>query len=144
MSNINTGADITGNNNSFVTNEKHVIPVIQEQLHITKQVTESGTISISKKIIEENYDAELSVYHEDLIVERIAKNEYIEGDLPKIHTDGDTTIIPVIKEIIIKRIMLIEELHITKRKTDALVPVHEVLRKEEITISRSDSPSAAE
>jgi uncharacterized protein (TIGR02271 family) len=144
MSNINTGADITGDNNSFVTNEKHVIPVIQEQLHITKQVIESGTISISKKIIEENYDAELSVYHEDLVVERIAKNEYIEGDLPKIRTDGDTTIIPVIKEIIIKRIMLIEELHITKRKTDALVPVHEVLRKEEITISRSDRPSAAE
>jgi uncharacterized protein (TIGR02271 family) len=144
MSNINTGADITGDNNSFVTNEKHVIPVIQEQLHITKQVIESGTISISKKIIEENYDAELSVYHEDLVVERIAKNEYIEGDLPKIRTDGDTTIIPVIKEIIIKRTMLIEELHITKRKTDALVPVHEVLRKEEITISRSDRPSAAE
>ena len=51
-----------------------------------------------------------------------------EGTAPGIRLDGDTTIIPVVKEVIIKRLLLVEELHlpITKRtktgySTDASV-----------------------
>lgn len=143
MNHINTSAD-TGKNNPFGSNEKYVIPVIQEQLHISKQVVETGTVSLSKKIVEEAYETELSVYQEDLIVERKPINEYIEGDLPQIRMEGETTIMPIIKEVIIKRLLLVEEVHITMRKTDTIVPVHEVLRKEEITITRNNSPLGTE
>jgi uncharacterized protein (TIGR02271 family) len=143
MNHINTSADTTGNDN-FDRNEKHVIPIIQEQLHISKQVVETGTVSLSKKIVEEAYETELSVYKEDLIVERKPINEYIKGDLPKTRTEGETTIVPIIKEVIIKRLLLVEEVHITMRKTETVVPVNEVLRKEEITITRNNSQSPAE
>jgi uncharacterized protein (TIGR02271 family) len=144
INSFDASADTTGENNPIHTDEKFVIPIIQEQLQVSKEILETGKISISKKVIEENYDTEVSVYHEDVIVERKPIDKYIEGDLPQIRIEGDTTIMPIIKEVIIKRLLLVEEVHITMRKTETVVPVHEVLRKEEITIIRNDSPLGAD
>lgn len=118
--------------------EQRVIPVIEEHLHVGTKTVETGRVHISKKVLTENYDAELLVLKEEVIVEKKPINQYIDGDAPGIRLDGDTTIIPVIKEVIVKRLLLVEELHITKRRTESIVPVHEQLRKEEVTVTRTD------
>jgi uncharacterized protein (TIGR02271 family) len=114
-----------------------VIPIVEEHLHIGTEIIETGKVHVSKKVIEEPYDVELPVFKEEVLVEKKTINEYVEGDVPGIRLDGDTTIIPVLKEVIIKKILLVEEIHITKRKIENTVPVHEVLRKEEVTVERS-------
>lgn len=114
-----------------------VIPIVEEHLHIGTEIVETGKVHISKKVTAEPYDAEVAVFKEDVVVEKKSINQFVEGDLPGIRLDGDTTIIPVLKEVIIKKILLVEEIHITKRKTEHTVSVHEVLRKEEVTVERS-------
>jgi uncharacterized protein (TIGR02271 family) len=116
-----------------------VIPVMEEHLHVGTKIVETGRVHVSKKVRTENYDADLAILKEEVIVEKRPVNQYIDGDAPGIRLDGDTTIIPVIKEVIVKRLLLVEELHITKHRTETIVPVHEELRREEVTVTRSDS-----
>jgi uncharacterized protein (TIGR02271 family) len=139
MNIVNDNSDQQGvlpNSNQSMNSSK-VIPVVEEHLHIGTEIIETGKVHISKKVIEEPYDAELPVFKEEVIVEKKTINEYIDGEVPGIRLDGETTIIPVVKEVIIKRLLLVEEIHITKRKTENTVSVHETLRKEEVTIERT-------
>jgi len=142
------------NQNSEPDNDKQNYPgekplvntkqVIEEHLHIDKEVVETGKIHISKKVLEEDYSADIPVFKEEVMVERKPVNKYVDGELPGIRLDGDTTIIPVIKEVVIKRILLVEELHITKRISESTVPVREKLRREEVTVERNDNQNSKE
>jgi uncharacterized protein (TIGR02271 family) len=118
-------------------NSSRVIPIVEEHLRVGTEVIETGKVHISKKVIEEPYDVELPVFKEEVIVEKKSINEYIDGEAPGIRLDGETTIIPVVKEVIIKRLLLVEEIHITKRRTEDTVAIHETLRKEEVTVERT-------
>jgi uncharacterized protein (TIGR02271 family) len=122
--------------------ENKIIPIVEEHLHIRTEIVETGKVHISKKVIEEPYHAEVPVFKEEVIVEKKTINQFIDGDVPGIRLDGETTIIPVVKEIMVKRLFLVEEIHITKRRTEDTVSVHEVLRKEEVSVERSGKENA--
>jgi uncharacterized protein (TIGR02271 family) len=121
---------------------KEVIPVVEEHIRVSTKIVETGKVNISKKVLTETYAADIPVLREEVIVEKKAINQYIDGEAPGMRLDGDTTIIPVIREVVVKRLLLVEEIHITKRRTEQTVPVSEVLRKEEITITRQDNTAA--
>ncbi|RYE18527.1 MAG: DUF2382 domain-containing protein [Sphingobacteriaceae bacterium] len=60
--------------------------------------------------------------------------------VPPVRVEGDTTIISVVKEVLVveKRLMLVEEIHLSKNRTETLTTVNETLRKEEVEINRID------
>jgi uncharacterized protein (TIGR02271 family) len=118
-----------------------VIPVIEEQLQVSKVWQETGRVQISKTVTEEAVDFNLPVSQEEVIMERIPINEYVDIAPPASRYEGDTLIIPVIKEVLVveKKLMLVEELHIIKRKTEQMVSGTEILRKESVTLERSHS-----
>jgi uncharacterized protein (TIGR02271 family) len=118
--------------------DKIVIPVIEEQIQIGTRVMETGKVNISKKVLTETYVADIPVSKEEVIVEKKTINQFIDGDAPGMRLDGDTTVISIVKEVIVKRLLLVEEIHITKRRTEQTVPISEVLRKEEVIITRQD------
>lgn len=115
-----------------------VIPVVEEHLRISTSLVETGRVHISKKVVEEPYDAHVSVLHEEVSIEKKPINQFIEGEVPATRQEGTTTIIPVLKEVIVKRLFLVEEIHITMLRTEQTIPVHEQLRKEEVSIERVD------
>lgn len=122
-------------------NEKSkVIPVIEERLHVSKEWRETGRVRISKTVAEEEVDYQVSVQQEELIVERKQINQYVEVAPPATRYEGDTTIISVLKEVIVveRKLMLVEELHITKRKKEHTVTGTETLRKEQVSIDKID------
>jgi uncharacterized protein (TIGR02271 family) len=123
--------------------EKIVIPVIEEHIQIGTKIMETGKVNISKKVLTETYTADIPVSKEEVMVEKKTINKYIDGEAPGMRLDGDTTIIPIVKEVIVKRLLLVEEIHITKRRTEQTVPVNEELRKEEVTVTRQDSTITA-
>ena len=117
-----------------------VIPVIEEQIRIDKQVVETGSVHIAKKVHEENVTIDTPTAHEEVNVERIAINKEVEA-APEVRYEGDTTIIPVMREeaVVVKRLVLVEELHITKRTVRTHEQQQVTLRREEININREDN-----
>lgn len=120
--------------------KEEIIPVIEEQASIDVQTVEKGKVRVSKQVLEEDVTVDVPFAYEDIDVHRVAKNLSIDSP-PEVRYEGDTMIIPVIKEemVIQKRLVLVEELHITKRRVEEHHPQQVTLRKEEIKVDRSEN-----
>jgi uncharacterized protein (TIGR02271 family) len=89
--------------------------VLHEQVNIDKETVVSGKVVIRKNVYEENEMITVSVSHEEVKIKKVAINKYVDA-APEIRYEGETTIIPVIKEVLIveKKLLLVEEVHVTK------------------------------
>lgn len=116
-----------------------VIPVIEEQLHVEKKVEEAGTVRISKQVTEHEQTVTIPLLDEEIQVERVAINQLLESSPPALRYEGETMIIPVIKEVAVveKRLMLVEELHIVKRRNQKQETQQVKLKTEEVTVERT-------
>lgn len=114
------------------------LPVIEEQLKVDKEIVETGKVHISKKVHEEEEMIDLPGSREELDIERVAINQYVEEAPPAIRHEGDKMIIPVLREVAVveKRLVLVEELHVTKRQVKTEDRQSVSLRKEEINVDR--------
>ena len=121
--------------------ETMTFPVIEERLVLGSELVESGKVIISKKVLEEEAVVNGVVTTEEVSVERKQINRYVDTAPESVRQEGDVTIISVVKEVLVveKRQLLVEELHVTKLKKQSAVTQTEILRKEQITVSRSGS-----
>ena len=119
--------------------ESFTLPVVEETVHVDKKTIETGKVKISKTVKVDTETVNLLQVQDDVEIERIAINEFVQTPPPPLRYEGDTIIIPVMQEVTIteKRLLLIEEVRITKRKVESKESQEVVLRKEEIKVQRS-------
>jgi uncharacterized protein (TIGR02271 family) len=114
-----------------------VIPVIQEQATVKKRVVETGKVHIKKRLREYEELVDIPHIHEEVRVEHVPVNQFVD-EPPKIRTEGETTIIPVLEEraVIEKRLYLVEELHVRKERKESHHPQTVKVLKEEVEVKR--------
>lgn len=114
-----------------------VVPVIHEQLKVEKETVETGKVRVSKKIGEYETLIDEPFLREKVAVERIPKNEYVET-APQSRQEDGVLVIPVVREEIVvqKRLVLVEELHISKQVFKQRDPQKVTLLKEEVEVER--------
>lgn len=125
--------------------ESITVPRIEEEMHVGKKIIESGKVHIHKLVKEHQELVDIPLLKEEVKIERLQKNEFVSTAPPPVRQEGDTTIISVLEEVTIieKRILLVEEVHITKNQVHEKLSHEVTLLKEEINIERSnesDSP----
>ncbi len=118
------------------------VPVIEEVLEIDKRLVDHGGYRISKSVEtrEQLVDEVLNTEHVE--IERHRINTVIaDGAIPQMRQEGDTLIVPVIEEMLItvKRLVLVEEVRITRTQGTQRKPQTYTLRKEHIDIERLDA-----
>lgn len=123
-----------------MANEVEYIPVVEEQVRINKKTVETGSVHVYKDVHEENVTVDVPTIHEEVNVERVEINEYVDSAPPSVRYEGDVMIIPVLHEelVLVKRLKLVEELRVTKRKIETHEAQHVTLRKEEVNVNRVD------
>lgn len=77
-----------------------VIPVTQKEVIVDKQVIETGKVRISKRISEHEELVDVHLFREEVVVERVPVSLFFEAP-PPLRQQGDTMIIPVVREEII-------------------------------------------
>ncbi|GGK85293.1 YsnF/AvaK domain-containing protein [Rufibacter glacialis] len=114
------------------------IPVIEERVHLEKKVVEKGSVRLTKVISEQEVPVNIPLIQEEHDIQRVPVNQYVDSPPPPIRYEGDTMIIPIVQEVMVveKRLMVVEELHITKNKVQTQNVQQVNLRKEEIRIER--------
>lgn len=115
--------------------EPLVVPVIAEAVEVEKRQVETGRVRVEKRVdVTEQAVAE-SLAHEDVEVERVPINRVVEAPVAS-RQEGDTTVIPVLKEVLVveKRLMLVEEVRITRRRTTEAFSQVVPLRTETVTV----------
>ena len=118
--------------------EKVVIPVFEEHLHIDTQLIETGVVRITKRVTEFIETVDLPTTREEVTVDRVAVYQYVETP-PAVRYEGNTTIFPVLREVLVteKKLLLVEEVYVTKRQTTDQDTQKFTLRKEDVTVERS-------
>lgn len=117
------------------------VPVIEEQLEVGKRVVDAGGARIVKTVQERVEVVDELLVSETIQIERIAVNAVVEAaSVPVTRHEGDTLIVPVLEEVLVveKRLMLKEELRLTRRRSETRTPDSVVLRTEHVTVERSE------
>lgn len=123
--------------------ELSTIPIIEEDARVEKRSVERDRVRVTTRtdIVEENLHAALRTDAVD--VRRVPVNRTLEpGEAaPMVRTEGRTTILPVLEEIVVveKRLVLKEELHITRDSTVEDVKVPITLKKQRAVVERTGS-----
>lgn len=122
-----------------------VIPVIAEQLLVDKQTIDTGEVRISKTVREDEQVIDLPLTHETVDVQRVEIGEPVSA-VPAVRQEGNTTIYPVLKEVIVveKRLILVEEIRVTTQQTVIHEPQTVTVRREEVNVERTTPANIAE
>jgi uncharacterized protein (TIGR02271 family) len=115
--------------------ETVTIPVVEEFLQVDRQTVVTGGVRIVKTVQERPEVVDEPVTTEEVTVERVPINRQIDRPVAVRH-EGDTTIVPIFEEITVveKRLMLKEELHITRRQVVTSHPRVISLQSETATV----------
>lgn len=121
-----------------------VIPVLQETATITREVVETGRVRLTKTVETHEEVLPLDLRHEEVTVERVALNQLLTRDapVPVARQQGDTLIVPVLREVTVTRLLLVEEVHVTTRHVVTSQPQTVSLRQEQLHVERIPAPDA--
>ena len=125
-------------NSQTIADQPLVIPVIEEQLIVDKRVIEKGSVRVSKRVREVDETVNIPLVEENVSVERIPINQYVAEPPPPVRYEGNVMIIPVLREVLVveKRLVLVEELRVTKQQIQTQETQKMRLRKEEVEVKR--------
>jgi len=116
-----------------------VIPIVEEILDVRQRRVETGKVRITKVVHEREEEVNTPCVREEVTIERITLNRMVDAPV-SMRQEGDTFIIPLLEEVLVteKRLMVKEELRITKRRIEEPASQQVMLRREEVVVERLD------
>ena len=139
--------DTSSNTRSTSTDRDTVVlPIIGELAKVGKVEVETGRIEVNKSVEQHVETIETPTTRERYVVERCWINQVVEsGVQTAVRQEGDTTIFPILEEIVVveKRLVLKEELRVTKVLTQSHSTQTVTLRTERADVTRHDAGTQA-
>jgi uncharacterized protein (TIGR02271 family) len=117
--------------------EPLVIPVIEERLEVEKNRRETARVRVRKTVESEDKVVEDMLVEQAYDVQHVPVNRVIEGPVEPRY-EGDTLVLPVVEEVLVveKRLMLREEVRITRKRQEHRSPQTHTLRREKVQVDR--------
>jgi uncharacterized protein (TIGR02271 family) len=125
--------------------DEKVVPVVEETAVVYKERVVTDRVRLRKHVHEDQEVLDIPVQTESLEVERVPVDRWIDTPAA-IRQEGDTTIYPVMEEVVVveKRLRLVEEVRVTQRRATRHVREQVALRREEIVVEREAAPRDAD
>jgi uncharacterized protein (TIGR02271 family) len=121
------------------------IPLVEERLSVGKRQVEGGRLRVRVSVDEREERVPVTLAHDEIEVERVPKNLPL-AELPSVRLEGNTTIIPVVEEVVVveKRLLLVEEIHVRRKTGTSTEEIAVALRSEQASIERAGGSSDAD
>lgn len=115
------------------------IQLLEEHLSVTKRPVVAGGLKVSTRTLTHDEVAEVTLERDVLDVSRVPVGRFVDV-APKVRTEGDTTIVPIVEErlVMVKQLYLIEELHIRHSVERETVQETVPLRSQHAVVERVD------
>jgi uncharacterized protein (TIGR02271 family) len=119
---------------------QQTIPLAAETITVDKRLVTRGRVVVRKRVVTHDAVVDEPLEQEQVEVTRVPVNKLVEAAEPP-RTEGDTTVIPLYEEVLVveKRLVLTEELHVSKRRSEYRKPQEVALRREEAVVERQDA-----
>ncbi|MFO7323468.1 MAG: YsnF/AvaK domain-containing protein [Chloroflexota bacterium] len=114
---------------------EEVFPVIEERLDIAKREVERPRFRIVKSVSERDVLVDEPLMQEQVDIERVVVNQMVD-EPPAVRYEGDTMVVPLLEEVVVVDVRLIvrEEVRITRRRDEVSAPRRVTLRREDVTV----------
>jgi uncharacterized protein (TIGR02271 family) len=115
-----------------------------EELTVTKEAVETGRVHVSKQTHTREVAVDEDLVKESADIETIPIGRQI-FEMPSVRHEGETVIVPIVEEVLHteRRLILKEEVRITRRKTTEKFHDRVMLRYQEAVVTRVPSTSEA-
>ena len=137
-----TAGDAAADGRPQVT-EREVVPRVEEQLVVEKRERIGATVHVHTRTHEREETIDEVLTDEKVDVTRVPIDRYVDTPA-SIRREGDTTIVPVHEEVLIveKRLLLKEEVHITKRTRERSETQRVSVRSQRAEVDRTEPEDA--
>jgi uncharacterized protein (TIGR02271 family) len=114
-----------------------VLPVVAEELAVETRRVPTGTVRVRKTVEQRETVVDEPVVREQVEIERVAVNRPVAA-APPVRQEGDTVVIPLVEETLVveKRLVVREEIRITRRRVETREPQRVALRSETVAVDR--------
>jgi uncharacterized protein (TIGR02271 family) len=122
-----------------------VIPVMREELTVGRRLVETSRgVRIHKEVRERQEEIVQLLYREELDVQHVPKNELVDAP-PAVRYEGTTMVVPLCEEVLViqKRLLLKEEVRVTRRESRVRHAEQVTLRTEQAHVERFDDTAAS-
>lgn len=121
-----------------------VVPVLDEHVEVTKRVVERERVRLTTSTTTRDEVVDVPIFQEEITVERVPIGRVVEAATAP-RQEGDTLVVPVYEEVLVveKRLVLKEEVRVTRVRREAHEPQRVELRREEVRVERTRPDGAA-
>jgi len=107
----------------------------EETLEATTASVQRGTVRVLRHVETVPVQEVVDAWRDDVVVERVAVNQEVDV-APAPRTEGDTIVVPVVDEVVFTetRLVLREEVRITRRRVNEPVTVEATVRRERVEV----------
>lgn len=119
------------------------LPVTEEQLQVGRRTVDTQrTLRVRKQVLHEPVELETESVFETVEVERVKVGRVVQ-EAPGVRQEGDVTVVPLVEEraVVVKQLVLVEELRLTRRREVRTATAEATLRKEQVAVERFDPES---
>lgn len=117
-----------------------IVPVVAEEVVVDKRATSHERVRVTTHVELREVDVDVVRARDEVDVERVPIGRAVER-VPDVRVEGDTTVIPVVEEVVVveRRLVLREEIRLTKRRVEHAERVQVSLRRERAEVTRTSS-----
>jgi stress response protein YsnF len=120
--------------------DEETIPLAEEVVTIGKRTVEHGRVRVRTMPAERTDIAAADLVTEEVHIERVLLDRFVDV-APQPRQEGDTLIVPVVEEVAVveKRLLLREEIRLTRVRTSERFEQPVVLRTTHAVVERLDA-----
>jgi len=126
------------------TPEDVTLRLLAEELAVAKEEVETGRVRISTRTHEREVLVDENLARERVEIETVPVGLRIDA-VPEVRQEGDTTIVPIVEEILVveRRLMLKEEIRIKRVRAIEHHQEKVILRHQEAVVTRYEKDSSS-
>ena len=119
------------------------LPLVAEQAVVGKERVETGRVRVTSHVEARRELIRQALEHDDVVVERVEVGQVVSA-APEIRMEGDVLVYPIVEEVLVveKRLVLKEELRITRQRRVETVEREIVLRSVHADVERTPADPA--
>lgn len=125
--------------------DRIVVPEYEETIIPHVRDVEYGSVVINKRVETVPYNTTIDLEQDEVTVERVPINQPVD-EAPRPRYEGDVLVVPVVEEVLEtrKRLVLREEVRITRRRVSEPATISDTVRREIVEIEQRGEVAFAE
>ena len=115
------------------------LKLAEEELVVSKRTVSTGSVRLSTHVEEHLQQVRETLLRNEISMERVTIDRVVDH-IPEIRTEGETLVYPIVEEVIVKQLILREEVRITRRQSSELFAQDITLRRVRADVDHVPAP----